>query len=46
MNGIWLVQESVVTITVCDTELMANKIIEHYPNRGHFKKNNTLLQML
>jgi hypothetical protein len=33
MNCVWLVQESGVTVAVCDTEMTANKVIKHYPKR-------------
>jgi len=43
MNGIWLVQESGVTIAVCDTEVTVNKVIKHYPKKELQKKKESIV---
>jgi len=43
MKCVWLVQESGVTVAVCDTEATANKFIKHYPERDLQKRKNSIV---
>ena len=43
MKCVWLVQERGVTVAVCDSEMTANKVIKHYPERELQKREESIL---
>jgi hypothetical protein len=43
MKCVWLVQESRVTVAVCDSEGTANKVIKHYSDRQLQKREIPIL---
>lgn len=43
MKCVWLVWERRVTVAVCDTEVTANKVIKHYPERELQKRKESIL---
>ncbi|UCB59520.1 MAG: hypothetical protein JSV67_04295 [Thermoplasmatales archaeon] len=43
MKCVWLVQERGVTVAVCDSEITADKVIKHYPERKLQKKKESII---
>ena len=39
----WLVQERGITVAVCDSEVTANKVIKHYPERELQKRKDSIV---
>jgi hypothetical protein len=43
MKCVWLVQERGITVAVCDSEITADKVIKHYPERKLQKKKESII---
>ena len=43
MKSVWLVYKDGIIVAVCDTEITANKVIEHHPERKLKKEKKSII---